>query len=151
VGTADCDLARERISLELDGELSPHEALLLERHLDRCSACAAFAFDVRRYTDLLRAAPLEEAPSVVFPRRLVRPRVPVRVGAAVASVAAAALVAISTFSALKPSSSGRATSPFGFSPAGLAVRASGDENLGVQRAIFQPHPGAGPRRGLLTL
>jgi predicted anti-sigma-YlaC factor YlaD len=150
VRPADCDLARERVSLELDGELSPHEMLLLERHLDRCPACASFAFDVRRYTDLLRAVPLEGSPSLVLWRRAVRRRAPVRVGAAVASVAAAALVAVSTFSALKPSSSGSAA-PFGFSPAGLTVRPSGDENLGVQRAIVQPRPGAGPRRGLLAL
>jgi anti-sigma factor RsiW len=92
-----CDRARQAVSLRLDGELSQLERALLERHLDRCSACAVFADDASALTRELRAAP---------PVRLERPtQLPLRrrvgygfghVGgwAAAASVAATALLAV---------------------------------------------------------
>jgi predicted anti-sigma-YlaC factor YlaD len=51
-----CDRAREAASLALDGELSQLERALLERHLDRCAACAEFSADVTALTRELRAA-----------------------------------------------------------------------------------------------
>lgn len=95
MGLTDCDRTRERVSLELDGDLSPHESSLLERHLIGCPACAAFASETGRYTELLRAAPLEQPPAFALPRRRGALRLSVGVGAAVASTAAAALVALS--------------------------------------------------------
>lgn len=146
-----CEQARERLSLQLDDELSTHEALLLERHLGGCGACAAFASDVREHTRLLRAAPLEPAPQFWFVRRPAARRVAAQVAAVTAAAAAAVLVAISTVPL--GGSVGRSSAGFGYWPTGLAVRQSGDGNLGVQRiavGVRMPAPHAGPRRGLVS-
>ena len=57
-----CDRAREWTSLRLDGELSPLEDELLQRHLEVCDECRAFEYDVRWATDVLRLTP-QERPS----------------------------------------------------------------------------------------
>ena len=54
-----CDRAREWTSLRVDGELSPLEEELLERHLEFCDDCRAFEDDVRWATDVLRLTPQE--------------------------------------------------------------------------------------------
>jgi predicted anti-sigma-YlaC factor YlaD len=126
MGPTQCDKMRERVSLELDGELSPDESLLLERHLRRCPACAVFADNARRYTELLRAAPLEEAPLLVLPRRAGAIRFSVRIGAAVASTAAAALVAVSMVSVTKSSGNQPRVVALDFvPPAAVVERAQG--------------------------
>jgi hypothetical protein len=63
-----CDRAREWASLRVDGELSPLEEELLERHLEACDDCRVFEDDVRWATDVLRLTP-QERPS----RRLTLP------------------------------------------------------------------------------
>lgn len=148
----DCELARERLSLQLDDELSANEALLLERHLDLCGACSAFAFDVRNYTELLRAEPLEPAPQVWLGRRPAATRFAARVAAVTAAAAAAVLVAVSTVSV--EGGAGQASARFGYWPVGVGVRQHGDGNLGVQRVALGPRtpaaPAAGPRRGSVS-
>lgn len=124
MGRNECDRTRERVSLELDGELSRHEAALLERHLSRCSACALFAADVRLHTDLLRAAPLEQSPPFAFPRRAGARRLSARVGAAVGSTAAAALVAVSVLSFDKPTTNHPRAVALDFVPSGVFVARS---------------------------
>jgi predicted anti-sigma-YlaC factor YlaD len=140
----DCSQARERVSLLLDDQLSPHEAGLLDRHLAACGACTAFASDVRAYTEMLRATPLEPAPQSWILRRPAASRLAARVAAGTAAAAAAVLVAVSTISL--DGGTDRATAPFGYSPQGLAVHSPGAENLGVQRVLSE-HPSDGPRRG----
>src|SRR6266545_4622365 len=49
-GSWACDRARQAVSLGLDSELSQLERVLLERHLDRCAACAEFAADLAALT-----------------------------------------------------------------------------------------------------
>ena len=120
MGRTECQKARERISLDLDGELSLHESGLLERHLSYCAECALFAGDVRHHTGLLRAAPLEEPPPFALPRRASARRFPVRVGATVASTAAAALVAVSVLSYGKPAD-GHRVAALDFVPSGVVV------------------------------
>jgi len=146
-----CEQARERFSLQLDDELSAHEALLLERHLDRCAACAAFAADVGEYTQRLRATPLEPAPQLWLVQRPAARRVAARVAAVTAAAAAAVLVAVSAV----PLGSGttRSSVGFGYWPTGLAAGQGGNGNLGVQHVT----PGlrttareTGPRRGLVS-
>jgi predicted anti-sigma-YlaC factor YlaD len=145
----DCDQARERLSLQLDDELSPHEAVLLERHLADCAACAVFAADVTESTALLRATPLEPAPPFLLLRRPAATRMASRVAAVAAAAAAAVLVAVSTVSL--PGPSGRATAGFNYWPTGLAAHPRGDANLGVQRVGLQrPRSDGGPRRGLVS-
>ncbi len=141
----DCEQARERVSLLLDDELSPHEAVLLDRHLVGCGACTAFASEVCAYTEMLRATPLEPAPQSWLLRRPAASRLAAQVAAGTAAAAAAVLVAISTISL--DGHAARATAAFGYSPSGaLAVHSRGAENLGVQR-ISSEHSFDGPRRG----
>jgi len=54
-----CERAAEFVSLELDGELSLFERVMLKHHLKRCESCAVYAHDVTRLTDLLRSTPVE--------------------------------------------------------------------------------------------
>jgi hypothetical protein len=113
MGLTDCDRMRERVSLELDGDLSPHEFSLLERHLIGCPGCAAFASNAGRCTELLRSAPLEQPPAFLLRRRRPALRLSVGVGAAVASTAAAALVALSF---VKPSGDNPRDAALGLAP-----------------------------------
>jgi predicted anti-sigma-YlaC factor YlaD len=144
-----CEQARERLSLQLDDELSAHEATLLERHLGRCGACAAFASEVREYTQLLRTTPLEPAPPFWLQSRPAARRVAARVAAVTAAAAAAVLVAVSAVPLSSGHSAATASAGFGFWPTGLR----GDRNLGVQHVALAPRttvsPG-GPRRGILS-
>jgi predicted anti-sigma-YlaC factor YlaD len=144
-----CEHARERLSLQLDDELSAHEATLLDRHLGRCGSCAAFASEVREYTQLLRATPLEPAPPVWLHQRPAARHVAARVAAVTAAAAAAVLVAVSTVPLGNGHSAATASVGFGFWPTGLR----GDANLGVQHVALAPRtpsaPG-GPRRGILS-
>jgi anti-sigma factor RsiW len=143
-----CEQARERLSLQLDDELSPHEALQLERHLSRCSACAAFAARTRDYTDALRSAPLEPAPQVWLPRRPAATRFTARVAAVTAAAAAAALVAVSTISL--QGGPDQASAGFGLWPTGLAAHPRSNQYLGVRHIAFERPTSDGPRRGLLS-
>jgi predicted anti-sigma-YlaC factor YlaD len=139
VGRTECHRTRERISLDLDGELSPHESVLLERHLSYCSECALFADDVRHQTGLLRAAPLEQPPPFAIPRWATARRFSVRVGAAVASTAAAALVAVSVMSYGKPAASHRVDAT-DFIPSGVVVARATDGLNGLRHptAVLPP-------------
>jgi anti-sigma factor RsiW len=85
---ASCNRAAEFVSLELDGELSPFERAMLERHIQRCELCAEYARTVVGLTELLRATPVEE-----FRLPIVQLRSRRRVGRVVRSVAATAAVA----------------------------------------------------------
>ena len=147
----DCEQARERFSLQLDDELSAHEALLLERHLDLCGACSAFASDVRRYTELLRTEPLEPAPQIWVRGRPAAMRAAARVAAITAAAAAAVLVAVSTVPL--GSTQNRASAGFGYWPTGLTISQRGYGNLGVQRVetgMRVSAAPAAPRRGSVS-
>jgi predicted anti-sigma-YlaC factor YlaD len=143
----DCEQARQRVSLLLDDELSPHESALLERHLAACGDCTAFASDVRAYTEMVRATPLEPAPQSWLPRRPAASRLAAQVAAVTAAAAAAVLVAVSAISLNGGANS--ATAEFGYSPAGLSVHSPRAENLGVQRLPVE-RSFDGPRRGQST-
>lgn len=137
MGFSDCDMMRERISLELDGELSPHESSLLERHVVACPACAAFAADAARYTELLRSAPAEQPPEFGFPRRRGALRLSVGLGAGVASTAAAAIVALSVMPFAKQSGDRSRAVALSLVPAPAVVeRAQGGSLVGLR------HPSA---------
>jgi predicted anti-sigma-YlaC factor YlaD len=105
-----CDRAREWASLRLDGELSPLEEELLERHLELCDDCRAFEDDVRWATDVLRLTP-QERPL----RRLELPARPSRVTGrrvtAIAATAALALGALIGAAVDRPASQAPATGP----------------------------------------
>ena len=86
-----CDLARQRASSDLDGELSEFDRHLLGRHLDRCADCRHFVQETATLTEVLRTAPLD--PYVCG--RVAAPRVR---GARVRQIApvAAAILVVST-------------------------------------------------------
>ena len=146
--TVRCDRARARVSLELDGELSEFEVSLLERHLQRCAACAAFASDARAATELLRAEPLEPAPQFWVPRRITATRVAARVAAVTAAAAAAAIVAVTTVS-VDRSGPDQASGGYRIWPTGVALHPRGDGNLGVRHVAFET-PAPGSERALLS-
>jgi hypothetical protein len=91
VPPTDCMRAREAVSVRLDGELCELDAVRLDQHLNGCAACSRFAADAARATQVLREAPLVDAPAAPF---VARRRYPVRVPFA----AAAAVVLISATS-----------------------------------------------------
>jgi anti-sigma factor RsiW len=93
VPTLICDRVRGQVSLELDGELSELERMMVARHLERCGDCRAFRDGVLEVTNRIRSTPLEG-----FERRVVLPRlhrgrllgardVALRVGATAAGIA----------------------------------------------------------------
>jgi anti-sigma factor RsiW len=61
-----CERAQSWASLELDGELSQLERVLLATHLRRCDACAERVAGMRAVTVALRSAPLEAPAAPVF-------------------------------------------------------------------------------------
>ena len=65
----ECDYARARASLALDGELSQVERAHLRAHVGRCTDCAAYARDLDGLTQELRAAPLQRPRGRVPARR----------------------------------------------------------------------------------
>jgi ferric-dicitrate binding protein FerR (iron transport regulator) len=89
-----CDRAREWVSLRLDGELSPLEEELLERHLELCDECRAFEADVRWATDVLRLTPQQRPARRLTISAARKPRVSSRRVTAIAAAAALALGAL---------------------------------------------------------
>jgi anti-sigma factor RsiW len=104
---APCDRAHQWVSLRLDGELSQLEGALLDAHLARCSACAAYAADVDGLTRDLRSALLEslEQP-IAVPRRR---RIPLRL--ANVSAAAALLAVAAGVGSIMSGSEGHVRNP----------------------------------------
>lgn len=86
--SATCDRARAWISLRSDGELSEFECALLDAHLGRCAACAAFSADVGSITAALRTEPLERLsrPVDIAVRRRRSYRLPTTAAASAAAV-----------------------------------------------------------------
>ena len=66
---AECERARARASLGLDGELSQVEQALLRAHVGRCAVCAEFASDVGALTQELRTTALERVVVEGMPAR----------------------------------------------------------------------------------
>ena len=89
-----CDRAREWVSLRLDGELSPLEDELLDRHLELCAECSAFENDVRWATDVLRLTPQERPVQRLRVRTAPKAQVSTRRVTAIAAAAALALGAL---------------------------------------------------------
>ncbi len=89
-----CARVREQVSLELDGELSQLELRMLEGHLERCSHCAAYAEDVRDFTDRMRSSPPAWMQRPVAIRRRRRALGAVRLQAGVAAAFALAALGL---------------------------------------------------------
>ena len=90
-----CERARQWASLRIDGELSELEDALLEKHLEGCASCSAFAVRLGATTEAVRTAP-QERPQISYPR-FERPTIRLPVGRRVAIVAIAAAAALGAF------------------------------------------------------
>ena len=88
---ASCERTAQFVSLDLDGELSQFERVVLDRHLRNCQRCAADAQIIVELTERLRAAPVEQIHVSVVTRP--RPRF-ARVVQGAVSVAAVAVVGV---------------------------------------------------------
>jgi predicted anti-sigma-YlaC factor YlaD len=123
-----CRLAREHISLQLDGELSEFEQAALDGHLARCAQCRAYAASTSQVSAHIRMAPLEQPQfPVVLPHRS-RVRVPLRTAQA---AAAAAVVAV-----------------IGFSAAGVVPNTEGSLSLSAGNTQVNRAPNLSPERVL---
>src|SRR5689334_6245880 len=102
--SADCERARQWSSIELDGELSTFERVLLRAHLAHCSSCRGFRERTNGLTLALRAAPLEQPVQIGRMRRRFRLRV--APAAAAMAVAFVGLGSVLATSAVRSSSVG---------------------------------------------
>jgi predicted anti-sigma-YlaC factor YlaD len=89
-----CQRVREQVSLRLDDELSQLEERMLTAHLLRCSDCQGFEQSVRKFTQDLRAAPLER------PRQPILVRRARRISVTAAQISAAATLAVAVLGVL---------------------------------------------------
>jgi predicted anti-sigma-YlaC factor YlaD len=148
VDAAQCDRARQWVSLRLDGAISALETALLEKHLRVCVECRAFAANADAQTRLIRSAPLVplSAP-VVLPYRGRRGRTFAFHAVAGAAAVAAAVITAVILGATAPRPVVGPQSSFVAAP---VLRA---DNLGVQRFAVYPQPDqdAGFIRGELAL
>lgn len=125
IGNA-CRLAREHISVRLDGELSEFEGAALDVHLSGCEQCRAYAASAEHVSAHIRSAPLEQPEfPVVLPHRS-RVRVPLR---AAQAAAAAAVVAV-----------------IGFSAAGIVPSAEQSVSLSAGNTQVERAPNLSPER-----
>ena len=108
-----CDRTRSQVSLDLDGELSMLERVMVSRHLERCPSCRSFSDDVARFTKSMRDAPLERPGRLVFVPRLRRSlvhdirTVTIRAGATAAGIAAVLMLAFGSNALIGSNSLGR--------------------------------------------
>ena len=108
-----CDRTRNQVSLDLDGELSMLEQVMVSRHLECCPSCSSFSDDVARFTMSLRDAPLERPGRLIFVPRVRRSlvhdvrTVTVRAGATAAGIAAVLMLAFGSNALVGSNSPGR--------------------------------------------
>jgi len=87
----DCETIRDQLPPLLRGEMLPHEAIRIERHLEECDDCSAEAEVIRLLQSSLAPVPPDLEAKVLFAvRRRARRGVPARLAMA-ATVAAAVI------------------------------------------------------------
>jgi predicted anti-sigma-YlaC factor YlaD len=104
-----CERAREWASLRLDGELSEFERVLLESHLRRCSACAAYVVEIGAIAEAIRSTELELLPQpIALPlrRRVAYAGRVLQTGAAAAAIIAVTVGLGIEFGSSAPSPNG---------------------------------------------
>lgn len=101
----DCERARQWVSIELDGELSTFERVLLRAHLAHCSSCSEFRAETSGLTHALRSAPLEQLEQPIAIGRMRR-----RLGLRLAPAAAAMAVAFVGIGSILATSAVRSSS-----------------------------------------
>src|SRR5215210_7929860 len=119
----DCERARQWASLEVDGELSPFELVLLESHTTACFECREFRSDVGRVTNDLRSRPLQPLRRPIEFRYVRRARLRFAPAAAALAVAAVGLGSIIASVQVRP------------------PQAAGDEETGARGTRRAPNAG----------
>lgn len=119
-----CTRVREQVSLELDGELSQLEQRMLSTHLERCSRCAAYADDVRDFTEKMRTSPRAFMQHPVVVRRR-HPLTAMRLQVGVAAAFALAALGLGTQLAASPD------------PSSSLARFDGQPTLSPPRAVVE--------------
>ena len=129
--SADCERARQWASIEVDGELSTFERVLLRAHLAHCSTCRGFRERTSGLTLALRAAPMERLEQPIQIGRM-RRRFRVRVAPAAAAMAVAfvGLGSVLATSAVRSSSVGAGHVP----AAAINLAPSAVETMNVRTA-----------------
>jgi len=123
----ECERARSRVSLGLDGELSQVEQALLRAHIGRCASCAGFERNLAALTLEIRRAPLQRPARAALPdRRRSTGRRVLQVGAAAAAVAIAAALGSLAGSLTSPSHATERT-------ANAVVRVASLSTVGIAR------------------
>jgi predicted anti-sigma-YlaC factor YlaD len=87
---SDCERARQWASIDVDGELSTFEGVLLRAHLAECPSCREFHDGIEGATRILRSAPLEQLETGIEIGRT-RRRARLRLAPAAAAMAVAAV------------------------------------------------------------
>lgn len=134
--SADCERARQWASIELDGELSTFERVLLRAHLAHCPPCRAFREQTGRLTHALRAAPLEQLEQPIQIGRM-RRRFRLRVAPAAAAMAVAfvGLGSVLATSAVRSSSVG----PEHVRPAAISLAPAAVETMNLRTSAALEH------------
>jgi anti-sigma factor RsiW len=124
---------REQVSLQLDGELSQLEQRMLTMHLDRCAPCAAYAADVRDFTDRMRSAPPALPRRQVVVRRR-RALTSIRLQAGIAAGFALAALGLGTQLAATPEH-GRSLAQYERQPSLSPARAVIEQEQAILRVV----------------
>jgi anti-sigma factor RsiW len=139
----DCARAREAVSARVDGELSEHEGIELDRHLRSCTACFAHAARVGSVAIALRGATLEQPSRPVFVAR--PPRSPVlrrRAAAAGAALLVAAGAGSAVLGVLLGSGGASRPQPVSAADARSARADSTEQHLQTMlSSVLVPSPG----------
>jgi anti-sigma factor RsiW len=128
-----CTRVREQVSLDLDGELSQLERRMLDIHLERCPRCAAYATDVRDFTERIRSAPQPVMRRPVVVRRR-GPITAVRLQVGVAAGLALAALGLGTQLGASPDH-GNSLSRFEGRPALSPPRAVFEQEQAILRVV----------------
>lgn len=135
----DCERARQWASIELDGELSTFERVLLRAHLAHCPPCREFRTDTNGLTHALRMAPLQQLEHPIEISRVRRGlRLRLAPAAAAMAVAVVGLGSILATSAVRSSSVGTGSDR---TPA-LTAELAGNETMNLRTSAALEHMNA---------
>jgi predicted anti-sigma-YlaC factor YlaD len=130
----DCERARQWASIELDGELSTFERVLLRAHLAHCPPCREFRTDTNGLTHALRAAPLEQLDQPIQIGRVRR-----GLGLRLAPAAAAMAVAVVGLGSILASSAVRSVGTSHDRTPAVTAELAGHETMNLRTSAALEH------------
>ena len=130
----DCERARQWASIELDGELSTFERVLLRAHLAHCPPCREFRTDTNGLTHALRAAPLEQLDQPIQIGRVRR-----GLGLRLAPAAAAMAVAVVGLGSILATSAVRSVGTSHDRTPAVTAELAGHETMNLRTSAVLEH------------